>query len=100
MPIHEAARFKEIFRHLKNLRLPIANLENWNVRKDGKSICFLTHAVPIISDAGEYLGYRGVNIDITEKKKARDAATKSENKYRVLLRWRRRQLFTLIHWAI
>lgn len=84
MPLHEAGRMKELFKHLKNFRLPIANLENWKIRKDGKEVCFATNGVPIINKEGEYQGYRGVDIDITERKRARDLVTKSESKYKVL----------------
>jgi PAS domain S-box-containing protein len=47
---------------------PVKNLENWNLTKVGRSICLLTSAIPLLDDAGNLCGYRGVNSDITERK--------------------------------
>jgi PAS domain S-box-containing protein len=51
-------------------RAPFAGVENENVATDGHHIILETSARPIISTTGKLLGYRGVNRDITERKKA------------------------------
>jgi len=61
-------KFSEIVKKRKK----ITNLENWKHRKDGKLVCLLTNATPIIDENNELLGYRGVDKDITETKQLTD----------------------------
>ena len=63
------AEFAELVREGR----PFKNMENWLRTRDGRPVCMLTSGVPVINDAGELLGYRGVDSDITEQKKAEDA---------------------------
>ena len=63
------AAFDEIIRAVR----PFKNMENWLRTRDGRSVCMSTSGVPILNDAGELLGYRGVDSDITERKKAENA---------------------------
>lgn len=48
---------------------PIVDLVTWVLTQGKKEVCLLTNAVPIIDKKGALLGYRGVNIDITKRKK-------------------------------
>ena len=66
MPESEVARVKDFFSETAAQKQPIVDLKNWNLRKDGTRVCLLTNGVPIISDTGELLGYRGVDKDITK----------------------------------
>jgi PAS domain S-box-containing protein len=52
---------------------PCVDFLHNDVRRDGKIITIETNGVPIINDDGELVGYRGVNRDITERKKAEEA---------------------------
>jgi len=45
---------------------------NLNVHKDGKAIWLSTSGVPILDEKGNLLGYRGVDTDITERKRAEE----------------------------
>ncbi|MFA5157500.1 MAG: MASE3 domain-containing protein [Candidatus Omnitrophota bacterium] len=65
----EAVRNKARFENLKTNKWPIKDLENWNITKDGRKICLLTNAVPILDAGGNLLGYRGVDKDVTLRKK-------------------------------
>jgi len=47
--------------------------ENRNIHKEGHEVWLLTSGAPIIDETGELLGYRGADIDITERKQADDA---------------------------
>jgi PAS domain S-box-containing protein len=60
----------EAFERLAAAKQPIVNLENWNLTKDGRTVCLLTNGVPIIDEQGELAGYRGADKDITEQKQA------------------------------
>lgn len=48
----------------------IIDLENWNQTKDGRTVLLSTSGVPMFNAAGELIGYRGVDRDITERKQA------------------------------
>jgi PAS domain S-box-containing protein len=52
--------------------------------KDGREVVMLTNGVPMLDDAGNLLGYRGVAKDITERKRADDALHESEKRFREL----------------
>ena len=43
---------------------------NRNIHKDGHTVWLSTSAMPILDEKGELLGYRGVDADITEQRKA------------------------------
>jgi PAS domain S-box-containing protein len=70
MPPVEAKRVAAIFSEIIKNKAPIKDLENWNIRKNGDRICLLTNGVPILDKEGNLKGYRGVDKDITDRKKA------------------------------
>ena len=55
---------------------PFAELVNRNSDKDGQDVWLLTSGVPILGESGELLGYRGADVDITERKKAEEELRK------------------------
>lgn len=61
---------EEGFRRLLAERRPIKNLDNWNRSKSGELVCLRTNGHPFYSDEGEFLGYRGTDMDITAVKLA------------------------------
>lgn len=69
-----AASFTKIIKERKSIK----NLENWNLTKDGDLICLLTSGIPIFNEDGKYLGYRGVDSDITEQKRAQEELLKTK----------------------
>jgi len=73
MPEDEAKRAGQIFEKIASKKKPIVDLENWNITKNGKRVCVLTTGVPISDENGELIGYRGVDKNITERKKAEEA---------------------------
>ncbi|MFA7289209.1 MAG: PAS domain S-box protein [Melioribacteraceae bacterium] len=60
------------------------NFENKNIHKNGKSVILSTSGSPIFDDNGNVKGYRGVDEDITDRKKSEDALKQSEEKFRNL----------------
>jgi PAS domain S-box-containing protein len=68
MPEAEEKIIAAIFSDIVSQKLPIKNLENWNLTKDGRRVCLLTNGVPLINAEGELIGYRGVDKDITDRK--------------------------------
>ena len=58
--------------------------ENANIHKDGHIVILSTTGMPVLDAEGNLLGYRGVDTDITEQKKAELALRESEERFRNL----------------
>jgi PAS domain S-box-containing protein len=55
------------------------------IHKSGRTVWLSTSGIPVFGDKGDLLGYRGVNIDITEQRQAMDSLAQSERRYRILV---------------
>ena len=62
------AVFLESVKHLK----PFDNFENANLRKDGQIVPLETSGMPFFGHDGSFAGYRGIDRDITSRKKAQE----------------------------
>ena len=82
MEPQEVEKVKEVFGNCVRNHQPLVDIENWNITKDGRSVCLLTNGVPVFSSQGEYLGYRGVDKDITDWKLAIHKIRESEERLR------------------
>jgi diguanylate cyclase (GGDEF)-like protein/PAS domain S-box-containing protein len=60
------------------------NFVNTNVHKNGSLVILETSGIPIIDDKGNFLGYRGADIDITERQRMLETTKKSEERFRDL----------------
>jgi PAS domain S-box-containing protein len=72
MPIDELQRISEIAHSIIESRMPFAALENTNLHKDGRRVILETSGVPIFDKDRNFLGYRGIDRDITDRKKAEE----------------------------
>jgi len=54
----------EFFKLLKNKKA-IVNLKNLNLTKNGERLLLLTNGIPFTDETGAFMGYRGVDRDIT-----------------------------------
>jgi len=72
MPIDELQRISDIAHSIIESRMPFAALENTNLHKDGRRVILETSGVPIFNKDGNFLGYRGIDRDITDRKKAEE----------------------------
>ncbi|MCL4235589.1 MAG: PAS domain-containing protein, partial [Deltaproteobacteria bacterium] len=70
MPPDEAVRVARIFAEAAANKAPLRDVENWNILKDGRRVCFMTNGLPVLDAQGNLVGYRGVDKDITERKRA------------------------------
>jgi len=85
MPAEEAVRIGTLFSDLITSHKPIELLENICRHKDGRIIYLETNGVPIFDEKGELAGYRGIDRDITERKKAQAALEESHSLLRATL---------------
>ncbi len=63
-----AEDIEKYFLELKEKKLPLKNLENKNIDKNGKTIWLETNATPILDDNNNLIGYIGTDRDISERK--------------------------------
>lgn len=70
MPDQEAVRVKGLFTEIMSGKKRIIDLENWNITKDGSEACLLTNGGPFFDKAGNLIGYRGGDKDITDRIRA------------------------------
>jgi PAS domain S-box-containing protein len=83
MPKEEAKKVSKEFLFFAKTKRPF-NLENWNLHKTGRLVLLETSGVPINDEKGQLVGYRGIDREITERKKIEDALKESEQLYRTL----------------
>jgi PAS domain S-box-containing protein len=72
MPAEETSRIRKIFAPILAGRKPFRAMENINLHKDGHAVVLETSGVPIFDDAGAFCGYRGIDRDITERKRTEE----------------------------
>ncbi len=65
----EVGSNRQFFAALIDHAAPFKNHETWLVHKSGDRVCVVISGVPVYSEFGVLVGYRGVNNDITEKKR-------------------------------
>lgn len=72
MSLQEADRVRGLFEEKASRALPFAGLENTNLRKDGQEVVLETSGVPMLDSQGKLRGYRGIDRDITQRKRAQE----------------------------
>lgn len=70
MPPEEATRIAAWYAQISAQRQPIVALENVNRHKNGQRVILETAGVPFFGAGDEFLGYRGIDRDITGRKRA------------------------------
>ncbi|BBO75525.1 hypothetical protein DSCW_29420 [Desulfosarcina widdelii] len=68
MPKNEAERIKRVFRKLKAEGSPLKAIENVNLHKNGCRVVLETSGVPIFNDSGTFIGFRGIDRNISNRK--------------------------------
>jgi PAS domain S-box-containing protein len=80
----DAQHTRIAFRESAKQKLNIINLENWCIAKDGRRVLFSITGVPILDEADDLIGYRGVGTDLTEHRQMAENLRISEERYRLL----------------
>lgn len=76
---NQAKTLSNTYRKLLLAHKPIYGLENICLGKSGQIVVLENNAVPIFDDQDNFLGYRGIARDITERKVAMEALQKSRD---------------------
>src|SRR3972149_186280 len=81
MPPDEAKHTGAIFQAIVTGQKVFARLENTAVHRDGRLVVLETSGVPFFDADGRLLGYRGIDREITERKKVEARLKESEAKF-------------------
>ena len=92
MPPDEANRVSKIFNTIVASQQPFDCLENINLHKDGHPVVFETSGIPVFGSDGEFCGYRGIDRDISERKRAEGALQKAHKELERRVKERTREL--------
>ncbi len=76
MPPDEARRIANAFSSITAQKEPFILLENINLHKDGHQVVLETSGVPFFDRDGNVQGYRGIDRDITERKRLEEELIK------------------------
>ena len=79
MRVDEAERVAPLFKEIKESCQSFSGLENINLHKDGREIVLETNGVPIVNNRGNILGYRGIDRDITDRKRSETEKARLES---------------------
>ena len=78
----DASRIAAEFLDYVKREKPFSGLVNVNLHKDGSTVIIETSAAPFFDRNGAFAGYRGIDRDVTKRKKTEEALIESENRFR------------------
>ena len=77
MTVEDSENISKEFHSIAMKKTNVVNMENRILDKDGNIHILLTNGVPVLDKNGNLLGYRGVDRDITEQRKAEEELNKA-----------------------
>ena len=84
MPQEEATILAAVHEELVASGMPIGPREATLIHRDGHPVSIEVSGVPFFAPGGSLLGFRGVDRDITERKRAEEVLRASQERYRVV----------------
>ncbi len=81
LPSEEAERIPANWEELKRNPQPWQNLEYRAIHADGSLRVLESNALPIFDADGQFIGYRGIDRDVTKRKHAEHLLEVSQNKF-------------------
>ncbi|MFC1478381.1 PAS domain S-box protein [Candidatus Margulisiibacteriota bacterium] len=73
MPPEEKERISALFQRIVEAGESFTELENINIHKDGHHVVLETNGVPVFDAENNLIGYRGIDRDITRRRRAEKA---------------------------
>lgn len=95
MPEDERERLTPLLNKAIALQQPVSGIENRCLKKDGSEVVMESSAVPRFAEDGSFAGLRGIDRDISERKKVQDALGESEERYRTLIESANEAIFVI-----
>ena len=97
VPPSDAVRWRAIFGRIAANREPFSGLEKIWLHKDGREVIIETSGAPFFDAEGAFLGYRGVDRDVGERKRTEEMLRASEEQFRQLFEQNEEPLFLFRH---
>lgn len=85
MPAEEASPARERFQVAAAEKAPLDCLVSTHLTKDGGEVVLETSGVPVLDDMGRLRGYRGIDRDVTERRRMEDTLRESEAHLRQII---------------
>lgn len=85
MPPEEAQRVGGIFQEIAASRRPFSLLENVNIHKSGRPVILETSGIPFFDAEGHFMGYHGIDRDITGRKRMEDAIRVEHGRFQAIM---------------
>jgi len=96
-PFPEAVWLAKIFDRVATHREPFYGLEKTCRHKDGREVIIETSGAPVFDAGGAFRGYRGVDRDIGERKRAEEMLRSNEERFRQFFEQNEEPLFLFRH---
>ncbi len=71
----ESARARELYEGYARRREPFTDIEATHIHKDGRKVLLETSGVPIYDVSGKLIGYRGIDRDVSERRRVAEERT-------------------------
>ena len=84
MPPGESVRVAPLFHAIVSQHEAFRALENIHLHRDGHMVVLESNGAPVINKCGKFTGYRGMDRDITERKRAENRLRESEERFRLV----------------
>ncbi|MBN2736301.1 MAG: PAS domain S-box protein [Spirochaetales bacterium] len=85
MKFEDAKQIRSFFESLRFTKEPISHLRSVSIHKNGSEVILESSGMPILGDNNLFMGYRGINRDITEKFRIEHKLIESEKRYRMFI---------------
>ena len=85
MSIEEAKRATGFFVATSVSKKPFSMFESTHIHKDGRPVVIDTSGTPILDAKGDLIGYRGINRDVTGRKKLEKELRERDAQYTAML---------------
>ncbi|MFC1739104.1 PAS domain S-box protein [Planctomycetota bacterium] len=95
MPETEAEKIRKCFEEKLAEKQVFYGLENINCHKDGHLVVLETSGIPLLDEQGQLTGYRGIDRDISERKKAEKQLRESERRHKTLFQGAAEGIFVI-----
>ncbi len=95
MPPRVAEDIRRYFEKIAEARKSFSGLINVNLHKNGQAVVLETNGIPIFDQNNNFMGYRGIDRDITERHKMADAIVRMQVELETIVAQRTAELLKI-----